>query len=89
MVRDPAVASPLFRAGDFFFPHDTKSLISLGVAVSNPTTSSMPASFGSAIVNPFEAIATTTSYAAMPMRSRYSRSACAGWILPAHVSLSV
>ena len=31
----------------------------------------MPASSGSAMVNPFEAIATTTSFAAIPMRSRY------------------
>jgi hypothetical protein len=36
---------------------------SWGVAVSKPTTSSMPGSFGSAIEKPFETIATTTSRA--------------------------
>jgi len=41
-----------------------------GTVVSKPTTSSMPASFGSAIENPFDVIATTTSFAAMPIRSR-------------------
>ena len=43
-----------------------KSAISCGVAVSKPTTSSMPASFGSAIVKPFEIMPTTTSWASMP-----------------------
>jgi hypothetical protein len=32
---------------------------------------------------------TTTSLAAMPVRSRHCRSACTGWIAPADVSLSV
>lgn len=43
-----------------------KSLMTAGVAVSKPTTSSMPASFGSAMLNPFEVIPTTTTFAAMP-----------------------
>ena len=42
------------------------SEISCGVAVSKPTTSSMPGSFGSAIENPFETSPTTTSRAGMP-----------------------
>ena len=41
-----------------------------GVAVSKPTTSSMPASLGSAIVNPFDVIPTTTSLAALPLACR-------------------
>ena len=48
----------------------TNSAIACGVAVSKPTTSSMPASLGSAMLNPFDAIPTTISLAAMPMRSR-------------------
>lgn len=47
-----------------------KSLITVGVAVSNPTTSSIPASFGSAIVKPFDTIPTTTSFAGIPIRCR-------------------
>jgi len=41
------------------------------------------------MVNPFDAIPTTTSFAGMPVRSRYLRSAWAGWMEPAQVSLSV
>ena len=41
------------------------------------------------MVNPFDTIPTTTSLAAMPVRCRYSRSACTGWMPPAHVSESV
>ena len=43
-----------------------KSEISCGVAVSKPTTSSIPGSFGSAIEKPFETMPTTTSRASMP-----------------------
>ena len=43
-----------------------KSEISCGVAVSKPTTSSIPGSAGSAIEKPFETIPTTTSRASMP-----------------------
>ena len=43
-----------------------------GVAVSKPTTSSMPASFGSAMLNPFEVIPTTTTFAAIPRADRPS-----------------
>ena len=42
-----------------------KSAISAGAAESKPTTSIMPASSGSAMVNPLETIATTTSLAGM------------------------
>ena len=54
------------------------SPITDGVAVSNPTTSSIPASFGSAMVKPFDTIPTMISFAGMPVRCRYSRSACDG-----------
>jgi hypothetical protein len=47
-----------------------KSEISCGVAVSKPTTSSIPGSAGSAIEKPFETIPTTTSRASMPDASR-------------------
>ncbi len=47
-----------------------KSLITFGAAVSKPTTSSMPASSGSAMVKPFDTIPTTISLAAIPMVSR-------------------
>jgi hypothetical protein len=43
-----------------------KSEISCGVAVSKPTTSSIPGSDGSAIEKPFETVPTTTSRASMP-----------------------
>jgi hypothetical protein len=49
----------------------------------------MPESFGSAIENPFETMPQTISLAGMPMRSRYCRRACDGWMSPAQVSLSV
>jgi hypothetical protein len=45
---------------------EAKSEMSCGVAVSKPTTSSIPGSFGSAIEKPFETIPTTTSRASMP-----------------------
>src|SRR5262249_14333857 len=66
-----------------------KSAITAGAAVSKPTTSSIPASFGSAMLNPFGTMPTTISFAARPVRSRYWRSAWTGWIFPAHVSESV
>lgn len=44
-----------------------KSAITAGAAVSNPTTSSMPASFGSAIENFVAVMPVTTSFAAMPL----------------------
>jgi hypothetical protein len=43
-----------------------KSEMSCGVAVSKPTTSSIPGSFGSAIEKPFATMPTTTSCASMP-----------------------
>jgi hypothetical protein len=43
-----------------------KSEMSCGVAVSKPTTSSIPGSFGAAIEKPFETMPTTTSRASMP-----------------------
>ena len=43
-----------------------KSEMSCGVAVSKPTTSSIPGSSGSAIEKPFETMPTTTSRASMP-----------------------
>ena len=45
---------------------EAKSEMSCGVAVSKPTTSSIPGSFGSAIEKPFETIPTTTSRASIP-----------------------
>jgi hypothetical protein len=55
-----------------------KSARIAGVPVSKPTTSIMPASSGSAMLNPFDTMPTTTSLAGMPDRSRYSRRAWAG-----------
>lgn len=46
---------------------DAKSLITAGVFVSNPTTSRLPASLGSAMVNPVEVIPTTIIFAFIPM----------------------
>jgi hypothetical protein len=40
-----------------------------GAALSKPTTSSMPASWGSAIEKPLDTMPTTTSLAAMPTRA--------------------
>lgn len=60
-----------------------KSAIRAGVAESNPTTSSIPASLGSAIVNPLETIPTTTSLAGISIFFRYSLSACTGCCDPA------
>src|SRR3954470_23112389 len=46
-----------------------KSAITGGVDVSKPTTSIMPASSGSATLNPVDVIPTTTSLAGMPRAS--------------------
>jgi len=43
-----------------------KSAMTAGAALSKPTTSSMPASWGSAIEKPLDTMPTTTSLAAMP-----------------------
>ena len=56
----------------------TKSAMTDGTALSKPTTSSAPASSGSAIVKPLEVIPTTISLAWMPIFSRYWLSACIG-----------
>ena len=70
-------------------PPEMKSLISLGVAVSNPERLSVLRSLGSAIVRQFDVIPTTMSLALIPVARRYSSSAACGWILPMYVSLSV
>src|SRR5437867_10476094 len=57
--------------------------------MSKPTTPSMPRWFGSARVKPLEVMPTTTAFASPTNSLQYSRSACAGWMLPAHVSLFV
>ena len=59
-----------------------KSLIILGVAVSNPARFSVLRSLGSAIVRQFDVIPTTMSLASIPVALRYSSSATCGWILP-------
>ena len=48
-----------------------KSAMICGTAVSNPTTSNIPPSFGSAMLKPFETMPTTISLAGIPVRSRY------------------
>ena len=53
------------RLPDYRAPR-ANSETSCGVAVSNPTTSSIPGSRGSAIEKPFETIPTTTRRASMP-----------------------
>jgi hypothetical protein len=50
--------------------HRAKSAMMAGADASNPTTSSMPPSAGSAIVNPLETMPTTMSFAAIPIFSR-------------------
>ena len=66
-----------------------KSLINLGVAVSNPARFSVFRSLGSAIVKQFDVIPTTMSLVSIPVAARYCSRAACGWILPANVSLSV
>ena len=70
-------------------PPEMKSLINLGVAVSNPARFSVFRSLGSAIVKQFDVIPTTMSLASIPVAARYCSRAACGWILPANVSLSV
>lgn len=70
-------------------PPAMKSLINLGVAVSNPARLSVLRSFGSAIVRQFDVIPTTMSFALIPVAARYCSKATCGWILPIYVSLSV
>ena len=48
-------------------PSETNPAMSRGVAESNPTTSIVPASSGSAMLNPLDTIPTTTSFAGMPV----------------------
>ena len=56
----------------FLDPHYVaKSAMICGTAVSNPTTSNIPPSFGSAMLKPFETMPTTISLAGIPVRSRY------------------
>ena len=47
--------------------HQEKEEMTCGVAVSNPTTSNIPESFGSAIVKSLATMPTTTSLASIPM----------------------
>ena len=54
-----------------------------GAAESNPAMSSMPASLGSAMVKPLDAIPHTMSRASMPVAARYCFRASDGWTLPA------
>ena len=63
-------------------PPPMKSLMILGVAVSNPARFSVFKSFGSAMVRQFDVIPTTMSLASIPIPLRYSSSATCGWILP-------
>lgn len=65
-------APSLERAGHYA---RAKSAMTGGVAGSKPTTSSIPASSGSAMLNPFDVIPTTTSLAGIPRASRYARRA--------------
>src|SRR5207244_1313354 len=56
----------------FLDPHYVaKSAMICGTAVSNPTTSNIPPSFGSAMLKPFETMPTTISLAGIPVHSRY------------------
>ena len=59
-----------------------KSLMILGVAVSNPERLSVFRSLGSAIVRQFDVIPTTMSLALIPVAARYCSKATCGWILP-------
>ena len=63
-------------------PSETKPAMSRGAAESNPTTSIVPASSGSAMLNPLDTIPTTTSFAGMSVCLRYCRSASIGWMAP-------
>lgn len=63
-------------------PPEMKSLINLGVAVSNPARLSVLRSLGSAIVKQFDVIPTTMSLALIPVAARYCSKAACGWIFP-------
>ena len=60
-----------------------------GAEASKPTTSSMPASEGSAIVNPVAVMPTTISLAGMPGLLAVLAERLDGVDVPAQVSLSV
>ena len=66
-----------------------KSAITAGVTVSNPTTSSIPASFGSAMLKPLTPCRPPRASPRCRCARGTCRSACTGWIMPAQVSLSV
>ena len=55
---------------DRLFYARMKSAMTVGAAVSKPTTSIMPASSGSAMLNPLDTMPTTISLAAMPVSRR-------------------
>ena len=59
-----------------------KSLMILGVAVSNPARFSVLRSFGSAMVRQFDVIPTMISLASIPVSLRYCSRATCGWIFP-------
>ena len=66
---------PAGRHADAVCVRVAKSAMIDGVVVSKPTTSSMPASFGSAMLNPFDVMPITTSLASMLIFWRYARRA--------------
>ena len=88
-AADAAAAAAAGAGGGGRIPPEIKSLINLGVAVSNPARLSVFKSLGSAIVRQFDVIPTTMSLALIPVAVRYCSSATCGWILPIYVSLSV
>jgi len=70
---------PLSSGGGFSLRrYTTNSRIACGTVESNPTTSSIPASRGSAMENPLEHIPITTSFAGIPVACLYSANACGG-----------
>ena len=88
-AADAAAAAAVAGGGGGRIPPEIKSLINLGVAVSNPARFSVFKSLGSAIVRQFDVIPTTMSFALIPVAARYCSKATCGWILPIYVSLSV
>jgi len=80
-VRRPRVtdgpAEPVRHAACHETPR-VKSAITWGAAPSNPTTSSMPGSVGSAIEKPVDVMPTTISRAGRPIACLYSLSAWNG-----------
>jgi len=81
-AADAVVAALRDCGGAGARPPPMKSLMILGVAVSNPARFSVFKSFGSAMVRQFDVIPTTMSLASIPIPLRYSSSATCGWILP-------